>query len=167
MNEALPRIRPMVAGDIDSVCALTRTVWQITYPPLISQIQIDAMLADRYSTARIHSQLADPRHAWWVAEQQQTLVGFAHAMREDAGSKLDKLYIHPDRQRQGIGSALLRTVRDWARQQQASYLRLQVNRGNAQAIAAYLKYGFHITESRVFDIGSGFVMDDHVMELTP
>ncbi len=167
MNEAPPSIRPLVDGDIDAVCNLARTVWQITYPPLISQAQIDAMLADRYSAARIHSQLADSRHAWWVAQQQQTLVGFAHAMREDAGIKLDKLYIHPDRQRQGIGSALLRTVQDWARQQQAPYLRLQVNRGNAQAIAAYLKYGFRIIESRMFDLGNGFVMDDHVMELTP
>jgi ribosomal protein S18 acetylase RimI-like enzyme len=44
-------------------------------------------------------------------------------------------------------------------------MRLQVNRGNAQAIRAYRKYGFVVVESRVFDIGDGFVMDDHVMEL--
>ena len=49
---------------------------------------------------------------------------------------------------------------------QARRLWLQVNRGNTQAIAAYRKYGFRIVESRVFDIGHGFVMDDYVMEQT-
>jgi ribosomal protein S18 acetylase RimI-like enzyme len=123
------------------------------------------MLADRYSAARIHSQLDDPRHAWWVA-QQSTLVGFVHAVLDGTDCKLDKLYVHPDRQRQGIGSTLLLRVQRWARQQQAHRLWLQVNRGNAQAIAAYLKYGFRIAESRVFDVGNGFVMDDHVMTQT-
>jgi diamine N-acetyltransferase len=81
-----------------------------------------------------------------------------------SGCKLDKLYVHPERQRRGIGAALLREVEDWARHQQARRLWLQVNRGNAQAIRAYEKYGFRIIESRVFDIGDGFVMDDHLME---
>ena len=92
------------------------------------------------------------------------LVGFAHARLDGADCKLDKLYVHPDQQRQGIGRALLHAVQDWARQQQAHRLWLQVNRGNTQAIAAYQKYGFRIIESRVFDIGNGFVMDDHIME---
>src|SRR5512139_742734 len=155
------RLTPQVA---DAVSALARVVWQATYPPLISQAQIDAMLAGRYAPARILEQLDDPRHAWWVAQQNAAPVGFAHALLEDSGCKLDKLYVHPDRQRRGIGAALLREVEDWARGRRCPRLRLQVNRGNARAIRAYGKYGFRITESRVFDIGGGFVMDDHVME---
>lgn len=164
MRNAAPCIRPLIARDIDALCELSRTVWQATYPSLISQAQIDAMLADRYSAARIQSQLNDPKQGWWVAEANQTLIGFAHAMREDTGAKLDKLYVHPDWQRQGIGRALLQAVQDWAARHQATRLWLQVNRGNKQAIAAYQRYGFRIVESRVFDIGNGFVMDDHIME---
>ena len=162
MNEAYPQ--RLTADDIDAVSALARTVWQATYPALISQAQIDFMLADRYSAERIRMQLDDPRHAWWVAQQNTTLVGFAHAVQDGADCKLDKLYVHPANQRQGTGSRLLQAVQDWARQRQARRLWLQVNRGNTQAIAAYRKYGFRIVESRVFDIGHGYVMDDHVME---
>jgi len=97
---------PLVPDEIEAVTALARVVWQATYPALISQAQIDAMLADRYAAPLTHT------HGTPV-------------------------------------------------------LRLQVNRGNTQAIRAYEKYGFRIVESRVFDIGEGFVMDDHVMELTP
>jgi len=164
MNEPRIDVSRLTASDIDAVCALARTVWQATYPALISQAQIDAMLADRYAPIRIREQLDDPRHGWWVARQDHTLVGFAHANLDETSCKLDKLYVHPAQQRRGIGAALLHAVEDWARRLQTRRLWLQVNRGNTQAIAAYRKYGFHIVESRVFDIGNGFVMDDHVME---
>ncbi|MBI3433309.1 MAG: GNAT family N-acetyltransferase [Hydrogenophilales bacterium] len=159
---SLHRLTPQ---EVDAVSALARIVWQTTYPALISQAQIDAMLADRYAASRIRTQLDDPNQAWWVARRNPALAGFAHAVLDGMDCKLDKLYVHPDHQRQGIGAALLRAVQDWARQQQSCRLWLQVNRGNTQAIAAYQKYGFRIVESRVFDIGHGFVMDDHVMEL--
>ncbi|MBW8330114.1 MAG: GNAT family N-acetyltransferase [Thiobacillus sp.] len=162
MNE--PSLHRLTLQEVDAVGALARTVWQTTYPALISQAQIDAMLDDRYAAGCIRAQLDDPRHAWWTAQQNQVLIGFAHAVLDGADCKLDKLYVHPDHQRQGIGAALLHAVQDWAGQLQARRLWLQVNRGNAQAIAAYRKYGFRIVESRVFDIGHGFVMDDHVME---
>ncbi|MHB1144913.1 MAG: GNAT family N-acetyltransferase [Thiobacillus sp.] len=164
MNDTQPSVQRLTAADVDAVGALARTVWQATYPPLISQAQIDAMLADRYAPARIREQLDDPHQAWWVSRQDHALTGFAHALLEDLACKIDKLYVHPDQQRRGIGAALLRTVEDWARRQQRPRLWLQVNRGNAQAIRAYEKYGFRIVESRVFDIGDGFAMDDHVME---
>jgi GNAT superfamily N-acetyltransferase len=167
MNEASLHLHRLERPDVDAVSALARVVWQATYPALISQAQIDAMLADRYAPSSILKQFDDPRHVWWIARQNRKLVGFAHARLDGADCKLDKLYIHPDNQRHGIGSTLLDAVRNWARQHQAHRLWLQVNRGNTQAVTAYLKYGFHIVEARVFDIGHGFVMDDFVMEQTP
>lgn len=164
MNEPPPTLQPLTTDDADAIGALARVVWQATYPPMISQAQIDAMLADRYAPEHIREQLVDPRHAWWGARQGHALTGFAHALLDETGCKLDKLYVHPDRHRRGIGAALLREILAWARAQQAPRLWLQVNRGNAQAIRAYEKYGFRIVDSRVFEIGGGFVMDDHVME---
>jgi GNAT superfamily N-acetyltransferase len=161
------RIAPLAATDIDSICRLAHTIWQSTYPALITQEQIDFMLADRYAPATLRSQFDDPLHAWRVARIADEITGFAHGLMNGADCKLDKLYVHPDRQRQGIGNALLQEIRDWARQHGARRLWLQVNRGNTQAIAAYGKYGFRIVDSRVFDIGNGFVMDDYVMEQMP
>jgi len=164
MSDAQFLVRQLNTEDIAPVSALARVVWQSTYPALISQAQIDAMLSDRYSPNLIRSQLADTTHGWWVAHQDLTLVGFAHAMLDSTDCKLDKLYVHPDTQRQGVGRSLLLAIQQWARRQHAGRLWLQVNRGNTQAITSYQQYGFRIIESRVFDIGDGFVMDDYLME---
>jgi GNAT superfamily N-acetyltransferase len=158
------RITPLAAADVDAVHRLARTTWLKTYSALISRAQIDFMLADRYAPATLLAQLDDPLHAWRVAWLEGEIAGFAHAVLSGTDCKLDKLYVHPGSQRQGVGRILLQAVLDWARRHQARRLWLQVNRGNTQAIAAYRKYGFHTVESRVFDIGHGFVMDDHVME---
>jgi diamine N-acetyltransferase len=164
MPEARVTVSPLTAAEADAVSALARTVWQATYPALISQAQIDAMLADRYAPQHIRAQLDDPRQAWRVVRRDAAPIAFAHALLDDSGCKLDKLYVHPEQQRRGIGAALLAAIVDWARARQARRIWLQVNRGNAQAIRAYEKYGFRIVGSRVFDIGDGFVMDDHLME---
>lgn len=157
-------IARLAQADVDAVVALARTVWQATYPPLIPQAQIDAMLADRYGPTRIEQELGDSAQAWWVAKTKDAIVGFAHAHAEGDSAKLDKLYVHPASQRHGIGAALLDAAEAWAGAHGAHRVWLQVNRGNAQAVRAYEKYGFRTVEARVFDIGGGFVMDDYVME---
>jgi GNAT superfamily N-acetyltransferase len=95
------------------------------------------------------------------------MAGFAHAFAEPAPAtwKLDKLYVHPHHQRQGIGSALLARIIDHARRAGASRLVLRVNRHNAIALAAYAKYGFRTYGEDTLDIGHGFVMDDYLMAL--
>ena len=152
-------------ADVDAVCRLARRTWQDTYPGIISQRQIDAMLADRYAPQTILARLADPLHVWLIARENGELAGFAHGCLEGEGCKLEKLYVDPARQRRGIGRALFEAVWRIARTRGARRLWLQVNRRNAHAISAYRKYGLHVVEARVFDIGEGFVMDDYIMEI--
>jgi GNAT superfamily N-acetyltransferase len=166
------QLHRLTPPEIDAVAPLARTVWLATYPALITQAQIDFMLADRYAAACIQAQLDDPDQAWWTARQpalmevarQSAPVGFAHATLAGADCKLDKLYVHPQQQRQGIGRALQEVALHWARERGAQRVWLQVNRGNTQAVHAYTQYGFRMVEARVFAIGGGFVMDDYVME---
>jgi GNAT superfamily N-acetyltransferase len=48
-----------------------------------------------------------PRHEVWVAEQEGEVVGFAAL----SGDLLGHLYVHPDAQRRGVGTALLGLVK--------------------------------------------------------
>jgi ribosomal protein S18 acetylase RimI-like enzyme len=51
-------------------------------------------------------------------------------------------------QRQGIGARLVQAVEQWAKQQHAAEVRLEVFGFNEPAIALYAKQGFH-TQSHI------------------
>jgi ribosomal protein S18 acetylase RimI-like enzyme len=157
----------MVEADIEAVAALARVVWQDAYPGIISQEQIDYMLARRYDADALRAELASAQFTWDVLLDGGIIVGFASClMTELPGEmKLDKLYVHPESQRRGHGERLVRHCAAQARTRGCRALVLAVNKRNARAIAAYRKYGFRVRESVVKDIGNGFVMDDFIMTL--
>lgn len=163
MNELA--IRPLVESDIDSLVRLAHEIWHAHYPGIISREQIDYMLAQRYSPENIRASLETS--CWLTAWQGQTMAGFAQAFSDDVPStwKLDKLYVHPDHQRKGVGQALLGRVTQQAHNASAARLILRVNKHNAAALSAYAKYGFSIYDENVLNIGHGFVMDDYLLEL--
>ncbi len=149
--------------EAETLAALARLIWLAHYPAIIGTAQIDYMLAQRYAPGLIRQTQARGDR-WDVARAGGALVGFAHGYTISADDyKLDKLYVHPDWQRHGIGAALLARMQRHARDHGCNRLVLRVNRHNAQAIAAYHKYGFHVATLIVEDIGGGFVMDDYVM----
>ncbi|MCS6786919.1 MAG: GNAT family N-acetyltransferase [Thiobacillaceae bacterium] len=154
----------LLPEEAEALAELAALVWRTHYPGIISPAQIDYMLAQRYHPPLIRQQLARGDR-WDVArEAAGRLIAFAHSYPLEGGAvKLDKLYVHPHWQRQGIGQALLARIEARSRSAGRSHLVLRVNRANHQAIAAYRKWGFFIAREVVEDIGGGFVMDDYVM----
>lgn len=158
-------IAPLAEDDIEALCALAREVWRHHYPPIIGTAQTEYMLAQRYTPALVRDELA--RGLWWdTLSDDGALVAFASSFPDEsnAGVKLDKLYVHPARQRLGYGAALLEHTCDRARRLGYARVCLAVNKRNVNAINAYRRHGFTVAESVVKDIGGGFVMDDYVME---
>jgi len=150
-------------AEVEALAELARLVWQRHYPGIISQEQIDYMLERRYRPVFIRQTLARG-DKWDVARGAGALLGFAHSYPTGEGdAKLDKLYVHPDWQRHGIGRLLLARVESHARRWGAARLVLRVNKHNAQALAAYGKYGFAKAASITEDIGGGYFMDDFIM----
>lgn len=158
-------ISPLTAADVEPVAALARQVWQHTYPGIISQQQIDFMLAQRYSPQLLLAELSKPDIWWDKLTLDGQLAGFISCfLSTKAGEmKLDKLYVDPQRQRMGLGSRLVDDVVARACAAGCHTLMLAVNKGNERAIAAYRKQGFTVRESVCVDIGDGFVMDDFIM----
>ena len=102
---------------------------------------------------------------WEVASLAAEAIGFYSCTHEPAERrlKLNKLYLLPEWQGNGLGQALLGRVHELAASLGAGEVWLQVNKRNPRAIAAYERAGYCIERSAVFDIGGGFVMDDFVM----
>jgi ribosomal protein S18 acetylase RimI-like enzyme len=159
------RIDALEARDIDELCRLARAVWLHHYPPIIGAEQTEYMLRQRYDPQVIRAELAGGGIWWDVLREDGAMQAFASSFRtEEPGTlKLDKLYVHPARQRQGFGARLLDHVCERARNLACYKVVLAVNKRNHNAIAAYRKHGFDIAEAVVKEIGGGFVMDDYVM----
>ncbi len=149
--------------EAEAVVALAGRVWRAHYPGIITPEQIEYMLAQRYRPVLVRQFIARG-DIWLAARVQGELVGFAHGHPLTEGDyKLDKLYVDLDRQRQGIGGALIRELAARAARLGVSRLVLRVNRQNLQAVEAYLKQGFTVATIHLEDIGGGFIMDDYVM----
>lgn len=156
-------VSPLRLEEAEALVALAGLIWRRHYPGIISEGQIEYMLASRYKPGLVRQLLARG-DLWLAARAGDELVGFAHAHFLQAGdTKLDKLYVHPDYQRHGIGGLLIAAVERHVTPHGIHRLVLRVNRQNHAAIQAYLKHGFKVADLVVEDIGEGYVMDDYVM----
>ncbi len=151
--------------EVPVVQQLADTIWRQHYAAILSEAQIDYMLGRGYTHEALAAFLGRPDRGLLLARVAGTPVGFAawHLVDGSGEAKLDRLYVLPARQRAGIGGALIARVESEARSAGASTLVLNVNKHNAQAIAAYTRHGFAVREAVVVPIGEGFVMDDFIL----
>ena len=158
-------ISALMTSDVKALAALARVVWQGAYTGIITQAQIDYLLAQRYTAPRLLDEL-EATGIWWdKATVDGQMVAFASTLRGPAAHemKVDKLYVDPQWQRRGIGGRLLDHIAERALAQACDTLLLAVNKRNEPAIAAYRKYGFSVRDAVCVNIGNDFVMDDFIM----
>jgi ribosomal protein S18 acetylase RimI-like enzyme len=155
-------------ADVERLVAVAREIWLAHYPAIIGIAQIEYMLAQRYSPEVIRAELRCDGLWWDKLMAGAEMVGFASYFLTgtDGEMKLDKLYVHPAHQRHGHGGRMIARACAVAREQGCDRLVLAVNKGNSEAIAAYRKHGFRVTDAVVKDIGGGFVMDDYILVRT-
>ena len=160
------RVAPLAGADVGQLCVLAGEIWRRHYADIISAAQIEYMLEQRYSPAVVCAELLRGDLWWDQLLVDNQMIGFAsYFLTGKAGEmKLDKLYVHHDRQRKGYGRMLVDRAVTIARAYGCELLVLAVNKNNRDAIAAYAKYGFRVADSVVKDIGGGFVMDDYIMQ---
>ena len=160
-----PQVVPASERDVPVIATLAQRIWRAYYPAIISEDQIEYMLAMMYSRDVLLEELRGPIRYDRLLEGDE-FVGFASygPTEQRACFKLHKLYLLPERHRRGLGSFLLQHCEVQARRLGANRIVLNVNKGNARALAFYRKNGFGVAQSLVLDVGGGFVMDDYVME---
>lgn len=167
MTDAV-EIRGLQESEVPALAALARQIWRAHYPGIISEAQIEYMLAERYDEARIRSEL-QRQDVWWdVLLLNGILSGYTSyfwtgAMSPAKTIKVDKLYLHPRAHRRGYGGMMIDHVAHHMGAHGCSRLTLAVNRHNSTAVAAYRRHGFRIVDTSLKKIGGGFWMDDYIM----
>jgi GNAT superfamily N-acetyltransferase len=123
-------IRPMQPDELDEIARLWCRSKQEAYLPWLA-IEATYSFEDNLDYFR---DTVCANHRVWLAERDGTVVG----LMAQAGDFIDQLFVDPDHQRAGVGTALLA----WARGESPDGLALHTFRRNSRARRFYEKHGF-------------------------
>jgi len=150
--------------DIPAIIRLAGQIWPSTYKTILLPDQIKYMMDRFYSISALKDQMVSQGDRFLLGRREKEWLGFTSFSSPNLSGdyKLQKLYVLPSCQGQGIGRQLIHEVIRIVREKGAPCLDLNVNRLNA-ARNFYEKLGFFIIESLDIPIGNGFFMNDFVM----
>ena len=162
-------IRTAGADDIQLIHEMAETVFRNTYAAILSPEQMEYMMDWMYSHENLRKQMAEG-HTYFLASCGGRLVGYSSVQPDgmlDDGRPvfhLQKLYVMPDCQHSGVGTALFNHVVSHVSEAAPCRIELNVNRGNP-AVSFYERIGMRKLREGDFPIGSGFFMNDYIMGL--
>ncbi|TPE43542.1 GNAT family N-acetyltransferase [Pontibacter mangrovi] len=163
MSSSTYRIRPASEADIPTLIQLAEATWEPTYRSILTKEQIDYMFEVIYSHDALAKQMLEGQTFLLVEDARQAL-GFASFSEKDASAKLyklNKIYLLPQLQGQGMGRQLLQAVEQEVQKRGARALDLNVNRYN-KAKTFYERCGYQVHEQVDIAIGP-YWMNDYVM----
>ncbi len=151
--------------DIKIVASLARKIWTEHFTPIITKAQVEYMLANFQSVEAIKSQISS-NWEYYLAQVENEPLGYAGIIPEPENSKmmLSKIYIRSSVRGKGLGKSILDYVEEKCAMDKITTLWLTVNKFNTDTVSWYKRRGFNITDEVKKDIGSGFFMDDYIME---
>ncbi len=150
-------------NDINKFVKLADEIWHEYFPFLLSAEQINYMLEKFQSLNAIKTQQETGYEYYFVSCEGKT-IGYVVFVTEKDYLFLSKLYFLKSFRGKGFGRETLKYLEQIAKCNGLKNIRLTVNKYNESSIIAYKKWGFEVIESKVFDIGRGYVMDDYIMQ---
>jgi ribosomal protein S18 acetylase RimI-like enzyme len=147
-------VRVAAEGDLPGVESVARQAWHATYAGALSTQDIDGFLEAHYSQPALHRRLAYLGRGFIVGREAGKVIGFAclGKNREDQ-LELFAIYVLPDCQGGGVGSALWRAVEHEVRRSPTLEFHLWVLTSNLNASTFYAGKGGRVAGTRAFQIG--------------
>ncbi|MHB8129049.1 MAG: C-GCAxxG-C-C family (seleno)protein [Mobilitalea sp.] len=158
---------PVVTEEqIKEVAALAEIIWHEHYDAIIGKEQVDYMIDKFQSERSMKDQMINGGYQYYLLTTLGGEVGY-FSIREDSDSLfLSKIYIAKKYRGRGYARKAINFMEQLSTDKKLSKIWLTVNRFNETTIKIYETLGFAKTGTQVADIGSGFVMDDYIMEKT-
>lgn len=153
-------IRTLEEKDYDLLQQTAAAIWNDSYREMLSQAQRDYML-EKFQSAGAFRRQAEEGYVYRGLFDGDELIGYTGSVLEGSRIFLSKLYLKSDHHGQGLGRMLLEDA--ISLYPDAASIYLTVNKHNP-SYDLYRHWGFEVIDSVVTDIGSGYVMDDYIME---
>ena len=136
-------IRQATVEDISLIAFLYVLNHKTTYKGLVSDDYLNNLTPEK-AADRWKNYLSDERNRMWVACEEDKLLGFVSSMPDETSEKiwyLDSLHICPESRGKGIGTALIKTVGEYAHINGYDKMSICVVKGNEKAKQLYIKLG--------------------------
>lgn len=147
------------------LAALADEVWHEFFVSILSKEQIDYMVDKFQSYDAFLRQIAEENYEYYFLRQDGKDLGYTAIAQQGDRLFLSKLYLMKENRGKGYASQAFSWLKELCRERGVTVMWLTVNKYNDHSIAVYEKKGFRTVRAQVTDIGSGYVMDDFVMEL--
>lgn len=135
---------------IDKIAALTKTTYAKTFidtntgKGCFNDNELDALKQDVFT--RYPGFLNHANHCLLVIEEGSQIWGYAKMDLKEDSVFLDRIYVHPEKQSQGLGNRLFLACLEQATQHfKQNKMTLEVWDQNTKAIEYYKKNGFEVT----------------------
>lgn len=125
------KIRPMSDRDVEAAARLER-----------------ACFSSPWSEQSLREELRNPLAALFVAQMGEELAGYAGMLSVAGEGYVGNVAVFPEFRRQGVASALMKSLISNAGAGSLDFLSLEVRASNSAAIALYRRFGFEIAGHR-------------------
>ncbi len=149
--------------DIQNTARLAQMIWREHFTPIIGEKQVDYML-DKFQSAPAIAEQIRQGYLYFALMSDNRQIGYTAFRIDDDTLFLSKLYIQKEFRGRGYARIVLDKAEETAKKNTKPVVRLTCNKNNANSLAAYKKLGFLIVREEKTDIGSGFFMDDYILE---
>lgn len=154
------RIRPASQGDYPLIRRIARVTWAATYRPVIAAHNQRSFLKLAYSDRWLARRHQRPGGRLTVAEVGERVVGYASSVERTAeAAELTSLYVLPECQGRGIGTALLEHELATLVERGMTVVLVSALRENQPARRFYERRGFRAFDERTIPLGDQQIVE--------
>ena len=151
---------------IRSIAAMAEVIWNEHFTPIIGKEQVNYMVEKFQSFPALKEQLKEGYEYYQIFDGKE-FCGYT-GIRPDSDGRLflSKLYIKKEARGRHLATEAFEFLTGLCRERGYSAIWLTCNKHNRGSLAVYEHLGFRTIAAQEADIGSGFIMDDYIMEYT-
>jgi ribosomal-protein-alanine N-acetyltransferase len=136
--------------------------WDI---PAVHALELELFPTSPWSEAQFWGELAAEHRLLLVAKDEDQVIGYAAINIGDLEAEIMTIAVHPEHQRQGLGSAFMRAMLQPVEAAGVRHVLLEVEVGNDAAVTLYERFGFirNGVRPNYYGLGSdAMLMERHV-----
>jgi len=153
--------------DLPALQEISRSTYRATFAAQNTEANMNAYLDDAFNAEKLKNELLTEASSFYFAYENGRLAGYLKLnesgaqtdVNDPSSIELERIYVIPDFQGQGVGRFLMNRAVTIARERNRTYLWLGVWEKNERALKFYRKNGFSPMGTHAFVMGTDIQRD--------